>query len=256
MSMSAASALLDRISGLDFDDLDAEFPFSARLARDNGWSRAFARRAIEEYRRFVCLAMTAGHEVTPSDEVDQVWHLHLTYTRHYWGPFREALGRPLHHGPTEGGHAERTRYRENYEATLSAYEAAFGFAPPRDLWPSPDVRFADASHVRRVNTRSVLLISRKALRRAGAGMAAAMSGAALFGVSMAAEESDGALRILQWIEDNPSTALLGAAIAVFVFAILGRALNRGRRGDGGSGCGSGWFGDGDGNSGCGGCGGD
>lgn len=72
------------LRALDFNAADAVLPFSARLARDNGWSRAFAERAIEEYRKFCFLAVHAGHPVTPSDEVDQVWHLHLLYSRHYW----------------------------------------------------------------------------------------------------------------------------------------------------------------------------
>ena len=58
---------------------DAALPFAARLARENGWSDAHAARVMEEYRRFCFLATTAGHEVTPSDAVDQAWHLHLTY---------------------------------------------------------------------------------------------------------------------------------------------------------------------------------
>ncbi|MCX5952813.1 MAG: hypothetical protein NTZ40_04815 [Cyanobacteria bacterium] len=33
--------------------------------------------AIEEYRKFVFLALVAGHQITPSDQVDQVGHLHL-----------------------------------------------------------------------------------------------------------------------------------------------------------------------------------
>ncbi|MEK6230809.1 MAG: hypothetical protein N2A42_03075 [Luteolibacter sp.] len=35
---------------------------------------------MTEYKRFVALAMLAGHPVTPSEEVDQAWHLHLVYT--------------------------------------------------------------------------------------------------------------------------------------------------------------------------------
>ena len=60
------------LSSLDFDAADAAFPFSARLARENRWPRAFGARAIEEYRKFCFLAVHAGHPVTPSDAVDQV----------------------------------------------------------------------------------------------------------------------------------------------------------------------------------------
>ena len=59
----------------------AALPFAERLARENGWSRSHAERVVGEYKRFCFLAATAGHTVTPSDAVDQAWHLHLTYSR-------------------------------------------------------------------------------------------------------------------------------------------------------------------------------
>ncbi len=79
--LADAPGLYQRICPFTFDRGDGQLPFATRLARENGWSLAYARRAIEEYRRFVFLALVAGHPVTPSDQVDQVWHLHLTYTR-------------------------------------------------------------------------------------------------------------------------------------------------------------------------------
>src|SRR5262245_11583978 len=86
----------------------AELSFAARLARENGWNAVFTERVITEYKRFCFLAATAGHEVTPSDAVDQAWHLHLTYTRDYWQRFcPDVLGGPLHHGPTSGGDNEQ-----------------------------------------------------------------------------------------------------------------------------------------------------
>ena len=66
------------------DEPGAALPFTSRLAREQGWSHAFAARAIREYKRFLILAMEAGHPVTPSEAVDQVWHLHLVYTVSYW----------------------------------------------------------------------------------------------------------------------------------------------------------------------------
>src|SRR6185436_12357785 len=83
---------------------DCDLPFGARLARENGWSLPFAARVIAEYKRFVFLAATAPHPVTPSDSVDQAWHLHLLYSESYWSELcGQVLRRPLHHGPTRGG---------------------------------------------------------------------------------------------------------------------------------------------------------
>src|SRR4051794_21859641 len=78
------AALWQKIKAFELDRAGDGFPFSARLARENGWSRSFAFRVIEEYRRFVYLMATAPHPVSPSDAVDQAWHLHMTYTRSYW----------------------------------------------------------------------------------------------------------------------------------------------------------------------------
>ncbi len=114
----------------------ASLPFEYRLARENGWRADFTRQVVEEYRRFVFLATVAGHEVTPSDAVDQAWHLHLTYTRDYWERFcPTVIGRPLHHGPTAGGANEQHRFFDQYAATLAAMNA--GSARRRRLISGP-----------------------------------------------------------------------------------------------------------------------
>jgi uncharacterized protein (TIGR04222 family) len=115
--------------------------FVKRLACENGWTLRRAERACEEYKRFVFLTMTAGHPCTPSDEIDQVWHLHLVHTRSYWEGFcGEVLRRPLHHEPTRGGAHEAAKFRTWYRNTLQSYRSAFG-APPVDLWPPVAERF-------------------------------------------------------------------------------------------------------------------
>lgn len=121
----------------------AAMTFTSRLAGENGWTIGFAREVVQEYRRFLYLAATSAEPVTPSDEVDQAWHLHLTYSRHYWGELcEEILKRPLHHGPTEGGADENTRYLHQYERTLELYRATFAGDPPAAVWPSAGLRFA------------------------------------------------------------------------------------------------------------------
>lgn len=101
---SEQQALYQRLQQYSLDVPGVDFSFSQRLARENGWSIAYAQRVIEEYKKFAFLAVAAGHHVTPSDQVDQVWHLHLLYTHLYWGDFcPNILQRSLHHGPTKRG---------------------------------------------------------------------------------------------------------------------------------------------------------
>jgi len=159
---------------------DVALPFAERLARENGWTGAHAARVIDEYRRFVFLAMTAGQEVTPSDAVDQAWHLHLTYTRDYWDRFcPDVLGMPLHHGPTAGGADERHRFFAQYAATLQSYERVFGETAPADLWPPAAQRLIDDPRARRLHPRDGMIVT-KAMVRTGALAAVAVIAVLIF----------------------------------------------------------------------------
>lgn len=130
-------ALWARLEGFELDAQDAAFDFSARLSRENRWSSAHTARVIGEYKRFLALAMCAGHPVTPSVAVDEAWHLHLLYTRSYWDDLcGTVLGRKLHHEPTTGGPEEAARFEAQYASTLASYRRLFGMEPPADIWPT------------------------------------------------------------------------------------------------------------------------
>jgi len=140
--------LWQRIRQYDLDEAAVAFPFSARLARENGWGWAFALRAIEEYKRFMFLVCAADSPLTPSDAVDQVWHLHLLYTESYWNVFcAKTLGRQIHHGPTKGGSRQRATFQDTYAATQALYRKFFG-PPPSDIWPESAVRFGETDFQR------------------------------------------------------------------------------------------------------------
>lgn len=156
------SALWRRIAAHEIGPVDATLSFAARLARENGWDAVYTERVIGEYRRFCYLAMTAGHEVTPPDAVDQAWHLHLTYSRDYWQVFcPQVLQAELHHGPTAGGPVERTRYYRQYADTLGSYETVFGENAPADIWPSARRRFMIDPRSVRVNFFDVIVLRRR-----------------------------------------------------------------------------------------------
>ena len=127
-----------RIEAFQLDAPGAAQSFSARLAHEQGWSAAHARRVIGEYKRFVFLAIAAGHPVSPSKAVDEAWHLHLIHTRSYWEEFcPHALGRPLHHEPSRGGGDEEKKFAGWYARTRASYREFFGEEPPADIWPAP-----------------------------------------------------------------------------------------------------------------------
>jgi hypothetical protein len=242
-------SLYERIQAFAIGDPAAALPFAARLARDNGWTVMFAERVVREYRRFVFLAMEAGHPVTPSDEVDQAWHLHLVYTESYWDDFCGGiLGRRLHHGPTRGGKREGDKFNDWYARTLESYRAYFG-EPPADIWPASAIRFGSAPFFRRVNGRANWIISKRRVNRLAAGGATLAGCAILVGCGvLVAQASAGK----QQVSSVVIVIALGvvALIAVLIFGGKIGASRSGRGGQSGSGCGAGGCG-GVGGSGCG-----
>lgn len=157
-----------RIAAFSLDRADATLTYTARLARENGWSRVYARRVVEEYKRFMFLAVVAEHVVSPSEAVDHAWHLHLVYTRSYWGEFcGRVLGKKIHHDPTTGV-AEQAKFVDLYERTRETYADWFGLAPPVDIWPDAHVRFGEDIAARWVNTaRNWVVPKPSCLRRIG-----------------------------------------------------------------------------------------
>lgn len=173
-------ALWLRIQEYSPDDAGSSFPFSARLARENGWSPSYTHRVIEEYKRFIFLALIADHPVTPPVDVDQAWHLHLVYTRSYWEHFcGRVLQRPLHHEPTKGGGVEGQKFADWYSRTLVIYERIFGHAPPRVIWPEVSARFCPRSRNRQVSDRTYRVIRKPVLQRGTASLLAIWSALAL-----------------------------------------------------------------------------
>ncbi len=159
MNTQTSTELWERIRTYEIDDQSSIFPYSRKLAAENGWSHQFALRVVEEYRKFAYLAMVAEHTVSPSDAVDQAWHLHQLYSREYWGHFcPQILGVPFHHGPSMGGEEENSKFEHLYEQTKLSYLRIFQVEPPEDIWPATHKQFSER-HVR-VNTSDFLVISR------------------------------------------------------------------------------------------------
>lgn len=237
--------LWQALQAFELDGANAELSFTKRLARENGWHHAFAEQVVVEYKKFLWLAMRAGHPVTPSDEVDQAWHLHLVYTESYWEDLcGKVLGRPLHHGPTKGGQQEDDKYHGWYARTLASYEAAFGSPPPAAVWPPPEARFDAHARFRRVDTGSHWVISKNLWRPRlwKAAAAAVLAGGVMAGMQtqQAAEGASIAVK-------NADTFVVIFIAMIVVIVISAVVKNRRGGGRGGNGC-STWGGSGCGSS--------
>lgn len=235
--LSNNHSLWQRLDAFRVGDGEEPLSFGQRLARENGWSLVFAERVILEYKRFLYLVATQGKTFTPSDEVDQAWHLHLAYTRSYWKDLcDDLLGFKLHHQPTRGGSDQQSYFRERYIDTLASYAAVFGQAPPADVWPSMEKRFAEATSFERINRQRVWLIPKPQIP------VSILSFALLMPLLVAScTPKEGESQFWFWVK---------VAVGVWGVYFIGKLINdklggSGGRGGGGSGC----------SAGCGGCGG-
>lgn len=230
--------LWQQIQEFQIDSSAVSLTFDARLARENGWRTDYARRVIDEYKRFIYLIARTRSELTPSDQIDQAWHLHLTYTNSYWdGLCDKVLHFPLHHKPTSGGDAERTRFIDQYQTTLRLYESIFGHPPPADIWPDAQDRFRTAGSFVRINRNDTFILPKPGIRLKS--LFALIVPAALL-AACTPELADRGL--LFWVK------VATGFVALYYFIRFLIWLGGGRGGGGFSGC--------SGCGGCGGCGGD
>ena len=140
VSATPLCVLWHNIKYYQIDDPDSKQKFSDRLAKENLWSKKYAMKAIEEYKKFMFLAVVSRDPVTPSLEIDEVWHLHMLYTRDYWVRFVRTLGKEVHHGPARGG-KEDEKFIDWYKTTKDRYFMYFSEEPPEDIWPPSNIRF-------------------------------------------------------------------------------------------------------------------
>ncbi len=148
---SEQKILWNKIEGFEIDNFDSKMTFTDRLCRENGWKFEYAVRVVNEYKKFIYMICISDHPLTPSDQVDQVWHLHLLYTKSYWVEFCEkTLGREIHHGPTKGGNNEKVKFNDWYAKTKELYTRTFKKEVPNDIWPDSKTRFGEINF-RRVN---------------------------------------------------------------------------------------------------------
>jgi len=233
--MDQQTTLWNRINSLQIGPPQAAFTFTQRLARENGWSTTFSKKVFFEYKRFLHLVATSDREITPSDQVDQVWHLHLTYTRSYWkGLCEDTLGFKLHHNPTEGGSQQQKKFRNQYQYTLDLYKKRYGEAPPEDVWPSVEKRFDVTQNFIRVSQKNFWLI-----KKPWASTDKILFFAFLPTLLIACTGNSTGSEIWFWIQ-----VALGIYIVYKIFRWINFGGRGGRGGCGGGGCGGGGCGGG------------
>lgn len=217
--------LWEDLSNFSLDNPEADFSFSQRLARENGWNLAHSLRVIEEYKKFIYMSVVTGKSLTPSDEVDQAWHLHLIYSYSYWVEMCEKTlgGFRLHHGPTKGGLSENKRYDNQYSKTLEFYREEFGYEAPADIWPSNDIRFGKVNF-RRVSLHDNYILSKEKFNEYALNFTTVLCSLFAAALFLSAKPSDSKIELstIIWI-------IVGVICVLFLVRGIYRYMNRNSR---------------------------
>lgn len=124
-----------KLATMNLQGAEAMAPFMKMVEQQMGVSRDMATRVIEEYRKFLFLAMRAGHQVIPPGAVNDVWMMHLQNAQNYW----EQMGKMITERPMAGGFdpSAFAGLADPWKQTLESYEKIFGTKPPMDIWKGP-----------------------------------------------------------------------------------------------------------------------
>ncbi len=134
--------LLEREAAVKVDNISFGSEFVNILAWEQRIDVEEAIKWIIEYKKFIFLifAFYTDRIMSPSEIVDQVWHLHMQFVEDFQ---RDVCSiNVIHHFPSKGGSAETVKYTNLYSETLETYNKFFG-APDGKIWPSSDARFSE-----------------------------------------------------------------------------------------------------------------
>lgn len=115
--------------------------------------RKFSESRVKAYLRFLTLKAIEEdfdcEELSPSSEVDEVWHFHLLDTRHYRETCQELCGNGsfIDHDPDGGDDAEARDVRREYAAEL---EEEIGLSTDKPKLKDVPAPRAPVSHARAV----------------------------------------------------------------------------------------------------------
>lgn len=112
--------------------------FANKIMKKHRLPRAFAFRAIEEYKKFVYLGIISDFIVTPSKYIDLVWHEHLLFSKAYREFCNDVIQYQFDHQPELVATEDQTElFTIQYLETLDLYRKEFGMEPPENIWGTP-----------------------------------------------------------------------------------------------------------------------
>jgi len=101
-------------------------PLRAKLAEKYPGDPRLLELIEIRYRRFLYLVATTGEELVPSEDIDELWHIHILDTIKYRNDCQNIFGFFLDHFPYFGLQGDREDWKKAHRRTIELYVGVFG----------------------------------------------------------------------------------------------------------------------------------
>lgn len=105
-----------------------------------GKCTAYVQQLVDEYLKFLVLKAssedTDATRLSPSGEIDSIWHLHILDTKGYRNTCRFLKAGFIDHNPD--GEMEHDAKRRRLSTTIGMYRRIFGYEPHPQFWEVAD----------------------------------------------------------------------------------------------------------------------
>lgn len=108
------------------EELDLN-PVIERVMREKGWTRRMAEVTAQFYKNFLYLSKKyEEYTFNPSTQIDEMWHVHIIFTKDYHEICEKVFGHYFHHTPLEHAN-DRAAGNLNFQKLLELHEKEFGY---------------------------------------------------------------------------------------------------------------------------------
>jgi hypothetical protein len=116
------------------------------LVERKGWTLTQCADLEREYKRYISLCLSYPDEkLTPSRDVDEVWHTHILFTKNYRRFCQAVNGAYLDHSPHLEADKKNPELKKLPQRTMELYERHFGKADSR-IWPWASAELSDGGN--------------------------------------------------------------------------------------------------------------
>ena len=102
----------------------------SRTAKLVTWDEKSANEAGKQYKNYLILIKkySGNHELSPSKDIDEIWHNHILYTQQYCQDCTAIFGHYLHHEPHDASKRKAIRQagKSPFDVTQALYHQEFG----------------------------------------------------------------------------------------------------------------------------------